>query len=190
MKRGYKKVLNIDGIQEPEAKLDALIAAWMLPVVEARDDETFQRRRRVVKVALNILLWRGLPKKKRDRAIASGMTGPASKGLDADMQWLRDEATPLEFREVAEMLAGGWAEPNKLHLAALLSSITARKKNPHADFQDVLREYKALRALSGWRDLPVIRYDSKTGRGSSWNLRRVLNDLGLLESTRRRSATR
>jgi hypothetical protein len=85
MKRGYKKVLNIDGIQEPEAKLDALIAAWMLPVVEARDDETFQRRRRVVKVALNILLWRGLPKKKRDRAIASGMTGPASKGLDADM---------------------------------------------------------------------------------------------------------
>jgi hypothetical protein len=177
---GYKKYTceKIDGARmTPEQHLQALIAAWMLPAVKARDDETFQRKERATLAAIGILLWRSVPKEKRARRRHDG---PASKSMQADMQWLRDEATPQEWREVAEMLETGCGAPNKLHLAALQSCLAARKeKGKDMKFNDVLEKYAEVREQIGPDDLPVIT------KLNSWRLRRPLKDMRLLEKESR-----
>jgi hypothetical protein len=192
VKKKYTGLLNIDGMS-PKEKLSALIAGWMLPAIEARDEETFLRRKRVTMVAVTLLMWRKVPEKKRKRASASGMKGLASKKVEAAMRWLRDEATPLEQSELAEMLAKGCGAftksdmPNKWHLAALLSWIHARmEKGKDWKFQKVVEKYQTLREQNHWNDLPDIWRDSKTGNGSDWPLRRVLIDLGILPKKRTR----
>jgi hypothetical protein len=176
VKKKYTGPLNVHSI--PTA-IAAVIAAWLLPALKERDHETRLRRMRVIEAAVDILMWRWTPKRKRSKQDAAD--------ADAAMRWLLNKATPLEFGETTEILANGLTTTNKWHLAALLSWIHARKeKGKDWKFQDVVEKYQTLREQNHWNDLPDIWRDSKTGNGSDWSLRRVLIDLGILPKKRTR----
>jgi hypothetical protein len=149
----HKKITD-GATPEQQQHLDIQLAAWILPVAKASDDETFQSRRRTTLAAVNILMWRAVPKRKRERARARGMTGPASKRLEADMRWLRDEATPEQWREVADMLARN-QKPDKHRVLLLQNWLAANKeKDNAAEFKkDIQPRYHELCATFGIQPL-------------------------------------
>jgi hypothetical protein len=139
---------------------------------------------RAALLALNIRVWRGYRcASKKKRAEAGAMAAKTSKEIEADMRWLIDKATPLEWREVAKMMAfidgleagDGSIKQNKFHKVLLQAWHAARKKKGKDwKYTDVWAEYDKLRALPGNGDLPEIK--SKT---DTWPLRRVLDHLFL-----------
>jgi hypothetical protein len=145
MKRGRKRIGKKLTPEQEQQQLGAVIAAWMLNPVKTAVKTGTDIVIRPTRVAINILLWRSLSKQKRARARAHGMSGLASKPLEADMRWLFDEATPQEQSEVFDMIRNGLGKQNVVHVVALQSYIAVHKeKGDAATYKDAREVYDEI----------------------------------------------